>query len=110
VGGAGNAQQIGTDTVLCRAPGVLERRTRISVVVLGAAPPMVLRGTGVAIWDAFATARTVGAVVAELASAYGAPVATVQREVVPVLEDLADAHALTEPDASAVEALTDGDG
>jgi hypothetical protein len=82
-------------TVLTRAPGTLERRTETSVVVLADEPPIVLRGTGVAIWNAFASPRAVGDVAAALADSYGAPVDVVQREMVPVLEDLERAHALT---------------
>jgi hypothetical protein len=91
-GGAGAGLSV--ETVLERAPGVLERRTDISVIVLGDAQPLSLRGTGIAVWDAFAAPASIAGVADRLAQAYGVPAETVRREMVPVLEQLCDAHAL----------------
>ena len=89
-----NGPGVGNDTVLARAPGVLERRTGTSVVVLGDAEPMALRGTGIAVWDTFATPSSVADAVTQLARVYDAPAETVLTEMLPVLEALCDAHAL----------------
>jgi hypothetical protein len=81
--------------VLTRAPETLERRTHSSVVLLADEPPIVLRGTAIAIWDSFARPCSVADVARALADAYGAPVDVVQRQMLPVLDDLLCARALT---------------
>lgn len=83
-GGSG----VSADTVLVRAPKSLERRTVESVIVLGDKVPIVLRGTGIAIWEAFATARSIDDVVALLADSYREAPDIVRREMVPVVEQL----------------------
>jgi hypothetical protein len=82
-------------TVLVRADGSLERRTRVSVVLVGDGAPLVLRGTGVAIWDAFAVARSVADAISLLAEVYDTSPDRVAREAFPVLEALRDAGALS---------------
>ena len=73
---------------------MLERRTEHSVVLLAAEPAIVLRGTGVAVWDAFAGPRMVADVVAELALRYNAPVELIERDALPVLTELRTRGAL----------------
>ncbi|MGH8976917.1 MAG: PqqD family protein [Acidimicrobiia bacterium] len=94
-GGGGGG--IAPDTVLTRAPETLERRTRSSVVLLANELPIVLRGTAVAIWDSFAHPRSVAEVARALADAYGASEDVVLQEMLPVLENLHRARALTIP-------------
>jgi Coenzyme PQQ synthesis protein D (PqqD) len=94
VADAASTDRIGRDTVLRHAPSALERRTSDSVVLLADEPPIVLRGTGVAIWDAFLSPRTVGEAATALADAYGEPVEVVEQAMLPVLEDLRRAHAV----------------
>jgi Coenzyme PQQ synthesis protein D (PqqD) len=97
-GEAGGVARIAAGTTLVRAPSSLERRTEHSVVVLGDTTPIVLRGTGVAIWDAFASARSVDSVATMLARRYDASPNRVLREMLPVLEGLLAAGALRIPD------------
>ena len=86
-GTSGGDGVVATSVLRC-APAVLARRTRESIVVLGDAAPVVLRGTAVAVWEAFATPRMVADVVAELAAGYGEPPAVIEREVLGLLERL----------------------
>ena len=95
MGDAGGAGDISEDTVLARRRTCLERRTRASVVVLGDELPIVLRGTGVAIWDAFATPRFAGEVATELAVAFDTSFDVVQQDMLPILAELRRAGALT---------------
>jgi hypothetical protein len=83
---------------------VLERRTDGAVVILADEPAVVLRGTGVAVWDAFAAPTRVGAAVDALAATYRGDPQVVAREVLPVLEQLRDVRALIELQAGTVTA------
>jgi hypothetical protein len=94
VGNAGSRRRLSPDTVLARASTTLERRTDTSVVLLADEPPIVLRGTGVAVWDAFSSPCSVAQAVTALAAAYGAPLDVVRRDISPVVDSLLAAHAL----------------
>jgi Coenzyme PQQ synthesis protein D (PqqD) len=94
VTGAGTTGAIAPETRCRRAADVLERRTGESVVLLAAEPPIVLRGTGVAIWDAFATTRRVADVVDDLAATYDATPATIERELLTLLAMLQQASVI----------------
>jgi hypothetical protein len=83
------------DAVLVQSERALQRRTMEAVVVLGDRVPIVLRGTGAAIWDAFATGRSVSEVTDDLADAYGTTPDVVARDLRPVVRRLLDEHALT---------------
>ena len=81
--------------LLVHAPSVLVRRTASSAVVLGSQrSPLVLRGTAVAIWDAFERAQTIEDSAANLAAEYDAPVDVVYRHVTYVVERLLRIDAL----------------
>jgi hypothetical protein len=82
-------------TVLARADGWLERRTDTFVVVLGAGAPVVLRGTAIAIWDAFARPRRIDVAAARLAAEFAADPALVEEQMLPVLEHLRAERAMT---------------
>jgi hypothetical protein len=83
-----DGRAVTTDTVLVCAATSIERRTRDSLLILGRGAPVVLRGTGIAIWDVFATARSVADAATLLAKVYGTTPEIVQREMLPVLEEL----------------------
>jgi hypothetical protein len=61
----------------------LVRRTGDGVLVLAAdaSPPLLLRGTALAIWDAFESPRSVDDVAKALAVSYGAPAERVRAEI-----------------------------
>ncbi|HYL51433.1 MAG TPA: PqqD family protein [Acidimicrobiia bacterium] len=50
--------------------------------------PIALRGTALAIWDAFAAPRSVDDVAQELATVYDVPLDSVRAEVVPLVQAL----------------------
>jgi hypothetical protein len=82
-------------TVLARIDGCLERRTEGAVVVLGAGAPVVLRGTAIAIWDAFARPDRIDAAAARLAADFAADAALIEEQMLPVLEHLRAERAMT---------------
>lgn len=79
------------DTPLRRGP-VLWRRTGDQVIVRrrGDERLTVLAGTGVALWEALATATTLQTIADELAGSHQAPVETVLADVRVALESLVD--------------------
>lgn len=88
------------DAVLGHAPRVFLRRTSESLVLLGTgAMPEVLRGTGIAIWDAFASPARVSEVTSALAVAYGADPLEVARESAPLIDALLASGLLTPVDS-----------
>ena len=91
---AGETEPIASETVFARVPNVLVRRTSTSVVVLADPPAVVLRGTGVAVWDVFETPQSFGDATAVLSRRYAAPIDVVRRDVHGVLVDLQRANAL----------------
>ena len=66
------------------------RRTADCVLLLGpgGSAPLALRGTALAIWDAFASPRSVDEVARELSASYGAPLERVGAEVASLVEAL----------------------
>ena len=66
------------------------RRTADCALVLAVdgSSPIVLRGTALAIWDAFALPRSVDDVAQELATSYDAPFENVEAEVSSLVEIL----------------------
>jgi hypothetical protein len=87
------------DAVLVHAPRVFLRRTSESLILLGTgAVPDVLHGTGIAIWDAFATPARVSDVTAALAIVYAADPAAVANEATPVIDALVASGLLTRVD------------
>jgi hypothetical protein len=66
------------------------RRTADCALVLAAdgSSPLALRGTALAIWDAFALPRSLDDVAQELAASYGAPLECVEVEVASLVEAL----------------------
>lgn len=66
------------------------RRTADSVLLLSVhgPSPIALRGTALAIWDAFAAPRSVDEVAQELATVYGVPLESVRAEVAPLVQAL----------------------
>ncbi len=69
---------------------VFVRRTADCVLLLGTegSSPLALRGTAIAIWNAFASPRSVDDVAEELAASYGAPFERVGTEVASLVETL----------------------
>jgi hypothetical protein len=69
---------------------VFVRKTADCVLLLGTegSSPLALRGTAIAIWNAFAFPRAVDDVAQELATSYGAPVERVGTEVASLVEAL----------------------
>ena len=63
-------------------------------MVLADAPAVVLRGTGVAVWDLFETPQSFGDATTALSRRYAAPIDVVRRDVLRVLEDLERANVL----------------
>ena len=89
VGDAGGAGDISEDTVLGRRSNLSGAScTTPRWVVLGDELPIVLRGTGVAIWDAFATPRFAAEVATELAVAFDTSFDVVQQDMLPILAEL----------------------
>jgi hypothetical protein len=87
--------------LLVHAPDVLVRRTSCSAVVLGSQrSPLVLRGTAVAIWDAFERVQSIEDGAAGLAAEYDAPVDVVYRHMTDVVERLLQIDALTSPQSA----------
>lgn len=86
---------LASTTVLARAEGTLERRSDTSVVVLASGAPVVLRGTAIAIWDAFSRPCRIDAAAARLAAHYGADASLIEEQMLPVLEHLRTEQALT---------------
>jgi hypothetical protein len=50
--------------------------------------PVALRGTALAVWDAFAAPRSIDDVAQELATVYDVPLDSVQAEVTPLVQVL----------------------
>lgn len=76
-----------------RRPGVLERRGPFGVALwaLDADEPVVLAGTGPAVWEALAAGGTTDGLAATLAAAFGADPARVAADIAVTLEALARA-------------------
>ncbi len=77
-------------TTYRRAPGVFERRSLSSLVLLApdSADVLVLEGTGPAVWAALEQPRTLDELSTALAATFGASPAVVQADLQPVLEQL----------------------
>jgi hypothetical protein len=86
MGGAGCSRA----TAYVHEPRTFVRRTADCVLLLGRAgsAPLALRGTALAIWDAFASPRSVEHVARELANSFGAPLERVGAEVASLVEAL----------------------
>ena len=86
MGGAG----WGPDAAYAHESRAFVRRTADCVLLLGpkGSSPLALRGTALAIWDAFASPRSVNDVALELAASYDAPRERVSAEVASLVEAL----------------------
>ena len=69
---------------------VYVRRTADCVLLLTVhgSSPIALRGTALAVWDAFAAPRSIDDVAQELATVYDVPLDSVRAEVVPLVQAL----------------------
>ncbi len=78
------------DRRFVRDPAVFSRQTLPGVVVLGRESDefRLLEAPGDAIWAALAEPISVEVLVAQLAAAFGAPIATVRTDVTRFLDDL----------------------
>jgi hypothetical protein len=94
VGEAGSGEAISVATVLAQVPTTLERRSSSAVVLLADRPPIVLKGTGIDVWDAFAGPRSVGDAARALADEYCVPFDRVLHDMLPVVDELCRAGAL----------------
>jgi hypothetical protein len=78
----------------------LTRRTHNGVLVLalddGTSEPIMLSGTGVPMWDAFATAASIRTVAMQLAAQFATDVAAVEVAIAPVVARLVASGALAE--------------
>ena len=69
---------------------VYVRRTADCVLLLTVhgSSPIALRGTALAVWDAFAAPRSIDEVAQELATVYDVPLDSVRAEVMPLVQAL----------------------
>jgi hypothetical protein len=81
---------------LARDSRVLFRTSRHFVVVLGpgVVDPVVLRGTGIALWAALDQPRSLQALADSLAATFDADPVDVRADIAPVIERLCDAAVL----------------
>lgn len=79
-----------------RAGETLWRRSLDAVVLMppGAAEPLTLVGTGAALWDLLEAPSSTDALVAALADRFGADPGTVEADLLPVLDQLAELGAI----------------
>jgi hypothetical protein len=86
------------DRIYRRETATYTRRTRDCVLVLAkhGTTPLALRGTAIAIWDAFASPRSVSEVARDLAAASGEPLERIEADV-QSLAKLLSAHSLLLP-------------
>jgi hypothetical protein len=80
------------DAVVGRSSGVLWRTGPFGVVLLAPAMdrPVVVAGSGAALWESLVVARPARDVVAELSARFGVDPVTVEHDVMPVLEHLVE--------------------
>lgn len=95
------------EQTVVRDPDVLSRRTLDGILLLPPRSPEVLliSGAGCAVWELLAEPATAGELAQELAEVYHRSVSDVANDVSRVLQQLADAGALTsagDPGSTAV--------